>query len=159
MIARRPLVHRLTPAVLLLGGLLLAAGPSGAQSYLRADCARLVAPPRPGSQDVLTARWYRRFWTGDCGDLSRCLAGSPNWNEVVGRLVARSPSAQRGAVLARACQLGPLIGLEWTRPRNLRRIDSGDLRSFKSTLEGSRNVMSGLERVEAQARAKLGRSG
>jgi len=69
--------------------------------------------------------------------------------------VSRSPEPQRPAVLAKACGLGPLIGLEWTRPRNVRRIDSGDLRAFNGTLAGSKDVMSGLDAVEAQARAKI----
>jgi hypothetical protein len=29
-------------------------------------------------------------------------------------------------VLSKACRMGPLIGHEWTRPRAVRRIDTGD---------------------------------
>ena len=75
------------------------------------------------------------------------------------KLVARSRAQERPAVLARACRLGPLIGLEWTRPRTVRRIDSGDLRKFKTTLESSGDVLKGIERVEAEARAKIGSRG
>ncbi|HEX7943750.1 MAG TPA: hypothetical protein VF495_03750 [Phenylobacterium sp.] len=127
-----------------------------AQSYVRADCRPLVSAARL-DPSPLTARWYKRFWTGDCGGLRGCLDGSPNWNEVVGKLVARSAPAQRPAVLARACRLGPLIGQEWTRPRKVRRIDSGDLRGFKTALESGGEVLEGIARVEAQARAKIGR--
>jgi hypothetical protein len=134
------------------------AGPSQAQSYVRADCRPLIADSRldPAS---LTGRWYRRFWTGDCAGLSGCMGGSPNWNEIVGQLAARSRAPERASVLARACRLGPLIGLEWTRPRDVRRIDSGDLRGFKSTLQSSGAVLDGLARVEAQARAKIASKG
>lgn len=133
---------------------LLTAAPAQAQSYVRADCRPLIGANRLG-QTSLTARWYKRFWTGDCGGLKGCLAGAPNWNQIVGKLVVRASAADRPAVLARACRLGPVIGLEWTRPSTVRRIDSGDLRRFKATLESSRDVRAGLARVEAQARAAI----
>jgi hypothetical protein len=81
------------------------------------------------------------------------MCGSPNWNDIVGRLIARSQPAERTVVLAKACRLGPLIGEEWTRPKSVRRIDTGDLRKFKATLVGARDVVTGLDKVEAQARA------
>jgi hypothetical protein len=52
--------------------------------------------------------------------------------------------------------LGALIGQEWTRPREVRRIDTGDLRRFKATLDAAGEVRAGLARVESQARAKIG---
>jgi hypothetical protein len=134
-------------------GLLAAAAPAGAQDFVRADCKPLIeAPP---AADAVTARWYRRFWTGDCAQLKGCMSGSPNWNDIVGRLIARSQPAERTVVLAKACRLGPLIGEEWTRPKSVRRIDTGDLRKFKATLEGARDVVTGLDKVEAQARARI----
>jgi hypothetical protein len=143
------------PRLGLAAAILVAAAPAQAQSYVRPDCKPLIAADTLG-ETSLTARWYRRFWTGDCGDLHGCLSGSPNWNEVVGRLVSRSPAGDQPKVLAKACRLGPLIGLEWTRPNRIRRIDTGDLRRFKSALDGSRDVLQGLADVEAQARAKIG---
>ncbi len=136
----------------------MVAAQAHAQSYVRPDCRPLVLSnhldPSP-----LTARWYKRFWTGDCDGLRGCMGGSPNWNEVVGKLVTRSGVDQRPTVLARACRLGPLIGQEWTRPGRVRRIDSSDLRAFKSTLDSAPDVLKGIEQVEAQARAKIGRHG
>ena len=134
---------------------LLAAASARAQPYVRPDCRPLIAADTLG-ETSLTARWYRRFWTGDCGDLRGCMKGLPNWNEVVGRLVARSPEPERARVLEKACRLGPLIGLEWTRPSRVRRIDTGDLRRFNKTLDRSPDVMQGLAAVEAQLRAKIG---
>jgi hypothetical protein len=142
-------------SLFLAAAILLAAPAAQAQSYVRADCKPLIAADKLG-ETSLTARWYRRFWTGDCGDLHGCLGGAPNWNEIVGQLVARSPAPERPKVLAKACRLGPLIGLEWTKPSRVRRIDTHGLRGFKSTLEGARDVMQGLAEVEAQARAKIG---
>jgi hypothetical protein len=123
-----------------------------AQSYVRPDCRPLASVDRL-DPSPLTARWYKRFWTGDCDGLRGCINGSPNWNEVVGKLVARSHPSDRPTVLAKACRLGPLIGQEWTRPRKVRRIDSGDLRGFKTALESAGDVLKGIERVDVQARA------
>jgi hypothetical protein len=147
------LIRRLWPA--LAAAILLAGPPAHAQTYVRPDCRPLIAAD-PLDETSLTARWYRRFWTGDCGDLHGCLGGSPNWNQIVGQLVARSPAPDRPKVLAKACRLGPLIGLEWTKPGRIRRIDTHDLRGFKSALDRSRDVLQGLAAVEAQARAKIG---
>jgi len=154
MFAIRPLAALGPTAVL---AILTISFPARAQSYVRADCKPVVTAGAPA--DALTAHWYRRFWTGDCTGLHGCMAGSPNWNDVVSKLVARSRAQERPAVLARACRLGPLIGLEWTRPRTVRRIDSRDLRKFKTTLESSGDVLKGIERVEAEARAKIGSRG
>jgi hypothetical protein len=146
---------------LLVAGILSAvvvASHAAGQSYVRADCSRQIVRDRTDPAS-LTGRWYKRFWTGECGDLNGCLGGSPNWNQVVSSLVARSEPLKRPSVLAKACRLGPLIGLEWTKPRNVRRIDSGDLKAFKSTLDHSGDVLQGLTRVEAQARGKIARGG
>lgn len=149
-----PVSRKAAPAAVVLT-LLLAAAPAGAQSYVRADCRPLVGAA-PAGQDALTAGWYRRFWTGDCGTLRGCAGGAPNWNQIVGRLTARAAPTVRPAVLARACRLGPLIGLEWTRPSAVRRIDSGDLRGFKATLDRAGDVLAGLRTVEMQVREKVG---
>lgn len=141
--------------ILLVLALLAAAAPAAAQTYVRPDCRGQVAAAQ--LPDALTANWYRRFWTGDCGPLHGCMGGSPNWNEVVGKLAAKSPAAQRAGVTAKACRLGGLIGAEWVRPKKVRRIDTGDLRGFDKTLERAGDVMAGIAAVEAQARGKIGR--
>ncbi len=135
-------------ATLVLTATLLAATSVEGQAYVRAGCRSVIGPPP--AQDTLTAAWYRRFWTGDCGSLKGCHAGSPNWNQVVGRLTARADPARRIAVRARACRLGARIGQEWTRPGRVRRIDSHDLRAFKATLDRAGDVATGLTKVEAQ---------
>src|SRR6185369_6874794 len=119
---RTPALSRLTPTMWLAAIAVLGATAADAQSYVRSDCKPLITAGAPA--DPLTARWYKRFWTGECGDLHNCREGSPNWNEIVGKLVARSDAGERPAVLARACRLGAVIGLEWTRPRKVRRIDT-----------------------------------
>ena len=126
-----------------------------AQAYVRPDCRPLVSAAHLDPSPP-TAHWYRRFWTGDCEGLRGCIGGSPNWNEIVGKLVARSAPPERATVLAKACRLGPVIGQEWTRPRDVRRIDSGDLRAFQRLLESAGEVTKGIDKVEAQVRAKIG---
>lgn len=133
----------------------LIAASADAQSYVREDCRTLIgAAP---VQDALTAGWYRRFWTGDCANLKGCLAGAPNWNQVVAGLTSRAPSVRKAMVHRRACRLGARIGQEWTRPEAVRRIDSADLRAFRATLERSGDVIAGLALVEAKVAAKTGR--
>lgn len=155
--ANRP--QRIPPPIARLAAMAATAALFGfhadAQSYVRPDCRPLISVARLDPSPP-TARWYKRFWTGDCGGLSGCVGGSPNWNEVVGKLVARSTPAQRPTVLAKACRLGPVIGQEWTRPRDVRRVDSGDLRKFQRALESAGDVLKGIENVEREARAKIG---
>ena len=134
----------------------LAAVQAKAQAYVRPDCRPFLAAPQLDASPP-TAGWYKRFWTGDCRGLHGCVGGSPNWNEIVGKLVTRSPALERPAVLAKACRLGPLIGQEWTRPGAVRRIDSRDLRKFQGALESSGDLLKGIDQVEGQARAKIGR--
>ena len=145
------------PLIRLLAGLCLAAaaGSALAQSYVEPPCAPAATP---GFEDHLQSLWYRRFWTGECKDLSRprCLSGRPYWNEVVRTLTARAPAAQRSEMAVRACRLGRRIGFEWTRPSAERRIDSQDLRSLNATLEKAPDVATGLTAVEARVRAKIG---
>lgn len=140
----------------IVASVVLSCATAEARTYVRAEC-RPIARTDQLDPSPVAARWYRRFWTGDCDGLKGCLNGSPNWNEIVGKLVAKSRPQDRQTVLVKACRLGPLIGQEWTRPRGVRHIDSGDLRGFKKTLESAGDVVEGVDRVEAQVRAKIGR--
>jgi hypothetical protein len=112
-----------------------------------------VAPNRYDTPEH--ERWYRRFWTGTCDHLSLCIPGSPNWNDVVGKLEVKGGSAERAAVLPKACRLGQLIGLEWSREKAIRKIDTTDLRTFNRMLESANDTLKGLDKVEIAARTKL----
>ena len=142
-------------AVLACLGLMAAAAPAFAQSYVEAPCP---ATATPQFEDHLQSLWYRRFWTGECRDLSilRCRSGRPYWNDVVRALTARAPAAKRAEVAAQTCRLGRQIGFEWTRPSAKRRIDTQDLRALDATLETAPDVAAGLAEVEARVRAKIG---
>jgi hypothetical protein len=126
-----------------------------AQDYVRADCRTLLNPAGARFDTPDHARWYRRFWTGDCDHLPFCFPGSPNWNDIVGKLVVRGGPAEQAVLLPKVCRLGQTIGLEWSRDKKIRRIDTGDLRAFKGQLEASGDALRGVEQVEALAKAKL----
>jgi hypothetical protein len=133
----------------------LQAGSAQAQSYVRADCQGLVgvAPNRYDTPEH--ERWYKRFWTGACDHLSFCIPGAPNWNDAVGKLLVKGGPPERSALLPKACRLGQLIGLEWSREKAIRKIDTADLRVFNKVLESSDDTLRAVDKIDAAARAKL----
>jgi len=133
------------------------AGAAQAQDYVRADCRGVLGPAAQRFETPEHVRWYRRFWTGECDHLPMCFPGSPNWNDIVGKLVTRGGPAEQAALLPKACRLGQTIGLEWSRNKKIRRIDTGDLRVFKGQLEASGDALRGVEQVEDSVRIKLAR--
>ena len=139
-----------------LAGVLLIAGNAQAQSYVRPDCQGAVAPAANHYDTAEHERWYRRFWTGTCDHLTFCVPGGPNWNEIVGKLLTKGGVAERGALLPKACRLGQMIGLEWSRERNVRKITTADLKVFSTMLEATGDTLKGVDRVDAAARSKLG---
>ena len=141
----------------MLAAVLGLAGAAQAQDYVRADCRGLLGSTSPRFDTPEHARWYKRFWTGECDHLSFCFAGSPNWNDIVGKLMLRGGPAEQAVLLPKACRLGQTIGLEWSRDKKIRRIDTGDLHRFKGMLESSGDALLGVGRVETATRAKLAR--
>lgn len=137
-----------------MAGLCLGAGPALSQPYVDPPCTGEA----PQFVDHLQSLWYRRFWTGECQDLSsfKCRSGRPYWNEIARTLSARAPAAERAEISQRACRLGRRIGFEWTRPSKVRRIDTRDLQALNAQLEKAPDVASGLAAVEAKVRAKIG---
>jgi hypothetical protein len=130
-------------------------GLARAQDFIREDCRDFMSSPGAAFDTPDHLRWYRRFWSGDCGHIVFCISGSPNWNDIVGKLLARGRPAERAALLPKACRLGQLIGFEWSSDRKTRRITTKDLRTFKTVLETSGDTSRGLDLVETAARAKL----
>lgn len=126
-----------------------------AQSYVRPDCQSLVGASPPRYDTAEHARWYQRFWTGYCDHLAFCIPGAPNWNEIVGKLLIKGGPSERTAILPKACRLGQLMGLEWSREKSIRKIDTHDLRAFNAALESSNDTLRGLDKVEQAVRAKL----
>ncbi len=135
---------------------LLAAGQVRADDFVRNDCRGLVQPSTALRFDTAEhARWYKRFWTGSCEDLSFCFPGSPNWNDIVGKLLSKGGPTERASLLPKACRLGQLIGLDWSREKNLKHIRTADLKVFSTMLEASGDPLRGVDLVEAKARTMV----
>lgn len=148
------LAFRIGATALLLAGLL--AAPASAQEFVRGDCLNVVSPTRAlRFENDIHARWYKRFWTGTCQDLNLCFPGSPNWNEIVTKLVVKGGPSQKAMLLPKACKLGQLIGMEWARDRRIKRISTQDLKRFSIILDDAGDPMRGLDAVEARARALI----
>jgi hypothetical protein len=132
---------------------LLAANVAQADEFVRDDCRSVVAPSAALKYDTPEhARWYKRFWTGDCDHLPFCFPGSPNWNDIVGKLLVKGGPREQPTLLPKACRLGQLIGLEWSRDKKIKHITTGDLREFDTMLEASGDALRGVDQVEAKAR-------
>jgi hypothetical protein len=100
--------------------------------------------------DKLHRAWYRRFWTGDCKDVKdesfwegfKCKGGkrgstSPReqfWYDTVDRCLQKLAPAERGPTRFRLWELGRLVGHEWARANNIRKIDSNDMKDWGKTL-------------------------
>ena len=128
-----------------------------AGEFVRADCRALVRPTdaiRFDTDEHL--RWYKRFWTGTCDHLSFCFPGSPNWNDIVGKLLTKGGAGEQSALLPKACRLGQLIGLEWAKDKGVQKISTKDLKVFNGMLEAAGDPLKGVEAVDAKARAMTG---
>jgi hypothetical protein len=131
-------------------------GATGAEAgeFVRPDCRAVVKPTdalRFDTDEHL--RWYKRFWTGNCDHLSFCFPGSPNWNDIVTKLLAKGGAAEQPALLPKACRLGQMIGLEWAKDKGVQKISTKDLRAFNVILERAGDPLKGVEAVDAQARS------
>lgn len=133
---------------------LLTAQAAHAGEFVRVDCRPLIKPTdaiRFDTDEHL--RWYKRFWTGTCDQLSFCFPGSPNWNDIVGKLLVKGGPAEQPVLLPKACRLGQLIGLEWAKDKDIQKISTKDLKVFNSILEKAGDPLKGVEAVDAKARA------
>lgn len=137
---------------------LLAVAPvARAGEFVRADCRALIKPTDAIRFDTdQHQRWYKRFWTGSCDRLPLCFAGSPNWNDIVGKLLAKGGPGEQPTLLPKACRLGQLVGLEWAKSKQVQKISTRDLKGFKDMLETASDPLKGVEAVDAQARALIG---
>lgn len=131
------------------------AGAAQAQAFVAAPCRSYVSPSPPHYDTPEHARWYKRFWTGECDHLLACLPGSPNWNDIAARLVARGGPGERAALQPEVCRLGERLGLEWSRERSVRRISTADLRRFHAMLEAAGDPLRGVQAVDAAVQARL----
>lgn len=144
-------------AVLAVLALLALAPVARAGEIVRGDCRAEIKPTdgiRFDNDQHL--RWYKRFWTGSCDRLPLCFTGSPNWNDIVGKLLAKGGPGEQPTLLPKACRLGQLIGLEWAKSKQVQKISTKDLKAFKGMLETAGDPLKGVEAVEIRARAMIG---
>ncbi|MBW8813962.1 MAG: hypothetical protein JF588_11110 [Caulobacterales bacterium] len=149
-----PLRNAAALATVLL--LSLAAPQAQAQAYVADICQASVTPAALRFDSAEHSRWYKRFWTGECDHILGCVPGSPNWNAIMRQLVTRASPAERAQLLPKACRLGQLVGLDWSREHGVRKITTQDLRRLYAILEQG-DPLNGVEHAEAAARAQLGR--
>ena len=136
----------------------LAAAPvARAGEFVRFDCRAVVKPTDAIRFDTDEhQRWYKRFWTGACDHLAFCFPGSPNWNDIVGKLLVKGGPSEQPALLPKVCRLGQLIGLEWAKDKGVQKITTKDLKQFSAMLDAAGDPLKGVEAVEARARAMAG---
>lgn len=103
--------------------------------------------------------WYVRFWTGSCDELRYviCMAGTPNWNNIMQRLLANVPAAKRERLHVRLILLGRRVGYEWARENDVRRINNEHIKSWSADLKtNAADPEAAVTRIEGQARTLLG---
>jgi hypothetical protein len=140
-------------ALLLMG---FVAPQAQAQAYVADICQASVTPASLRFDSAEHGRWYKRFWTGECDHILGCVPGSPNWNAIMRQLVARAAPGERAQLLPKACRLGQMVGLDWSREHGVRKITTQDLRRLYAILEQG-DPLAGVDHAEAAARAQLGR--
>jgi len=98
-------------------------------------------------------RWYARFWTGECRDLSLfvCLPGRPYWHETMRKLAAAAAPERRQAVTQRLFALGKRIGHEWAKANDVRKISTDHIRAWYRELEKGGDPEPLIARLEAEA--------
>lgn len=98
-------------------------------------------------------RWYARFWTGECRDLSLfvCLPGRPYWHETMRRLAATASPERRQVVTQRLFLLGKRIGHEWAKANDVRKISTDHIRAWYRELDAGGDPEPLIARIEAEA--------
>lgn len=96
--------------------------------------------------------WYAVFWTGKCGELPFlerlvCVKGRPTWSEVTRTVLSKAPFGARTALKDELVRLGRMIGFEWARTNDERRIDNDDLERWSEWLKKDADVNSAVKRL------------
>jgi len=146
-----------------MGGALRAAAIAAAILATAAPWAAMPSPAQAESaavpydglafDDVKHRRWYARFWTGDCGELSLfvCFPGRPYWHETTRKLTSAAAPERRQALSARLLALGRRIGHEWAKENDIRKIGTDHIRVWYRELENAGDPGPAIARIEAEA--------
>jgi hypothetical protein len=101
--------------------------------------------------------WYERFWTGQCDGLSLfdgCWSGE-HWSGKMCSLLSRAGTDARSPRYQALWELGRLIGHEWARDNDIRRIDTKNLEAWYNKLEDPTDLDAELKAIRIEAEAKL----
>ena len=104
--------------------------------------------------------WYKVFWTGNCDELPWferfvCVEGEPTWTEVTQMIVGKATTDTQKALQNKMTRLGRMIGHEWARDNDDRRIDSDDLILWYEWLNKSTDVTGVVARLSQAVQDKL----
>ncbi len=105
--------------------------------------------------------WYSFFWSGKCElplfERLVCLMGYPTWTAVAQMVLDKAKPDARAAMRDKIIRLGRMIGHEWARHNDERRIDDDDLKRWSKWLQDEPDVASAVERLFEAARRRLSR--
>lgn len=126
-------------------------------SFVRAQDNAAVPYEGLAFADANHRRWYARFWTGNCGELSLfvCFPGRPYWHETMRKMTADAAPERRPALSTRLLALGRRIGHEWAKENDVRKISTEDIRRWYRELEKADNAEDAIARIEAEAERML----
>ncbi len=105
--------------------------------------------------------WYSFFWSGKCElpffERLVCLMGHPTWTDVTQMVLDKAQPDARAAMRDMMNRTGRMIGHEWARHNDERRIDDDDLIHWSKWLQDEPDVASAVERLFEAARRRLSR--
>lgn len=104
--------------------------------------------------------WYERYWTGECGGLSwlqwlKCTKSDDYWHRIVAIVLDKVPPAERGRLRFELWGLGRLVGHEWAKDNDVRKISTDDVSVWGEQLRAAANVGAEIAEVRARAEEKL----
>ena len=104
--------------------------------------------------------WYTVFWTGNCDELPwferfLCVEDEPTWTEVTQMIVDKATPRTQTAIHNKMTRLGRMIGHEWARDNDDRRIDSADLILWYEWLNKSTDASGVVARLSQAVQDKL----
>ena len=105
--------------------------------------------------------WYDVFWTGECGKLPwleqfLCVEGRPTWTEVTQMVVDKATPKMQTTIRDKMIRLGRMIGHEWARDNDERRINSDDLILWYDWLKNNADANDAVKRLSKAAQNKVG---
>lgn len=100
--------------------------------------------------------WYERFWTGDCSGVSGfCLSGRPNWSDTVSHVIKKLETNEVPHFRYRLWRLGRLVGHEWAKENDVRKIHTSHTRKWDSQLRKADQLEKVLSEIEKAAQVAL----